>query len=470
MNRLIAYIAMTALIIASAAAGAWALTYLVSGPRIPLSPRDLVTPAIAPTKTAETPALPFNPGTLTPGAGKPSDDPGSWPQFRGPDRTNIAPAAERVTRGFPPAGPEVLWRIPLGEGHAGAAVLKGRVFILDYDREKQEDAVRCLSLADGTQEIWRYSYTNPVKRNHGMSRTVPAVTDDYVVALGPTGKVTCLRTATGEMVWHTDLVKDWGAEIPSWYAGQCPLIDGNRVILAPGGSALMVAIELATGKTLWRTPNPDHRGMTHCSVAALTVDGRKEYVYPATSAAVGVDAADGKLLWSLPEWTVKFANVPTPVPAGNSRVLFSGGYDGGAMLCEISGEPSKPRVVWRVDKDVFGSEQHTPVFYKDYFYCIIQGGMLACLDLAGKQVWASGPTRRFGLGPFLISDGLILALNDETGTLYQVEASPEGYKELAHAKVLNGHDAWAPMALVNGKLILRDSTEMICIRIGTREP
>ena len=127
-----------------------------------------------------------NTGTLIRGSGLPSDDPGSWPCFRGADGSNIAPPEEKLLRNWTESGPDVLWELGVGEGHAGVAVRGGRVYIIDYDREKKEDAVRCLSLADG-KEIWRYAYYVSVKRNHGMSRTVPAVTDDYVVTLGPKG-------------------------------------------------------------------------------------------------------------------------------------------------------------------------------------------------------------------------------------------------------------------------------------------
>ena len=174
-----------------------------------------------------------NAGTLLPGKGVPSTDAGSWPQFRGADRTNIAETREKLLRSWPAGGPEALWRIPVGDGHAGAAVHKGRVFLLDYDEQKKEDVVRCLSLADGA-EIWRYTYSVVIKPQHGMSRTVPAVTDDYVVTLGPKGHVRCLEMETGKLVWKMDLVEEYGTRIPPWYTGQCPLIDGDVVILAPG--------------------------------------------------------------------------------------------------------------------------------------------------------------------------------------------------------------------------------------------
>ncbi len=470
MNRATVYILSAALVVALAGAGSWGVVQLVARPEVTVAPRvpyiivvDTKPPVNTTTQVAR------NLGTLIPGPGKPSDEPGDWPWFRGADRANIAPASEKVARTWPESGPQVLWRLPLGEGHAGPAVHKGRVFIVDYDREKQEDAIRCVSLADGA-EIWRYTYYVQIKRNHGMSRTVPAVTDDYVVAMGPMGQVTCLRMATGELVWKMDLVKDYGTTVPPWYAGQCPYIDGSQVILAPGGKALLMAVDLATGNVAWQTPNPDGWGMTHASIAAVTVAGRKQYVYPATYGVVGVDAEDGKLLWKIPDWTVKLANIPSPVPAGDGRFLLTGGYGSGAMMVRVAGNPPAPETVYRLKPEVFGSEQHTPILYNGRFYGVIQGGFLTCMDVEGRQVWNSGSSNRFGLGPFFIADGVIFVLHDMNCTLHMIEASPSGYKELARAKVLNGHDAWAPMALVNGKLLVRDMTEMVCLKVGTREP
>ena len=135
-------------------------------------------------------------GTLVTSDGVPADLPGRWPGFRGPNNDGISPEQTPLRREWAEDGPSVLWSVDVGEGYAGAAVLGGRVYLLDYDRQTEADAVRCLSLADG-REIWRYSYPVKIKRWHGMSRTVPAVTEEYVVTLGPKGHVTCLDSKTG---------------------------------------------------------------------------------------------------------------------------------------------------------------------------------------------------------------------------------------------------------------------------------
>lgn len=193
-------------------------------------------------------------GQLKQGKGKPANLPGSWLMFRGADRTNIVPDKIPLARQWPAGGPKRLWSHELGEGYAGAAVHDGRVYVLDYDHEHSADALRCLSLADG-EEIWCYSYPVMVKRYHGLSRTVPAIGAGQVVALGPLCHVTCVDAVTGELRWTMDLVRQFGTTVPEWYAGQCPLIDGDRVILAPAGkNTLIMAVDLKTGASSGRPP------------------------------------------------------------------------------------------------------------------------------------------------------------------------------------------------------------------------
>ena len=126
---------------------------------------------------------------------------------------------------------------------------------------------------------------------------------------------------------------------------------------------------------------------------------------------------------------------------------------------------------------VFGSDQQTPILHEGHLYGVIPRGrgQLACMDVSGKQKWVSGFAKQFHLGPYLLADGRLLLLSshrDSEGVLHLVEASPDGsgYRELAQAKVLSGHDCWGPMALVNGKLLLRDSEELLCLKVGRREP
>lgn len=406
---------------------------------------------------------PLEKAILKTSGGTAADLPGAWPCFRGAGRDGISTEDVELAESWAAGEPKPLWALDVGEGYAGAAVLDGRVYLMDYDRDAQSDSLRCLSLADGN-EIWRFSYPLAVKRNHGMSRTVPAVTKDFVVSLGPKCHVSCLDAATGKFHWGIDLVRDYGSDVPAWYAGQCPLIDGDRVILAPSGSSLMIAVELATGKVLWKTPNPRGWKMTHVSITPMEIAGRKTYVYCGHRGVAGVAADDGSLLWETPDWRISIATVASPVPVSSNRIFLSGGYEAGSMMLEVTEEGGKwqAKPVFRLDADTFGATQQTPVFHDGHLYGVRPDGELVCLDLQGKVVWSSGTNHRFGLGPFMVADGKILVM-DDSGGLTMAKASPEGFQLLAQAKVLDGHDSWGPMAIAGGRLIVRDLTRMVCL-------
>jgi len=406
-------------------------------------------------------------GTITRGMGTPAEVAGSWTRFRGARFDNISSEDVPLARSWPEGGPKVLWSLPVGEGYAGAAILKGCVYMLDYDQEKRADAMRCFSLADG-QEIWRFSYPVRVKRNHGMSRTVPAVTEKHVVGIGPKCHVTCLIAEDGMLRWPIlDLVREHGAKVPPWYAGQCPLIDGDRLILAPGGpDALLLALECETGKVVWKTPNPDAWKMTHTSIMPMEFAGRRTYVYSASGGVVGVDASDGSIVWKTAEWKIRIANCPSPVVLDGGRIFLTGGYNAGSRMIQLKEADGAitAETLFAYEPKVFDCEQQTPILFDGHLYSVRSDGQLACMNLDGKVLWSSGAAVKFGLGPFLLADGLLFVMND-TGTLTLVEPSPGGYKQLAQAKVLDGHDSWGPMAIAGGRLIVRDLTRMICLDV-----
>jgi outer membrane protein assembly factor BamB len=405
-------------------------------------------------------------GKLTRSDGQAANDPAAWPGFRGLNRDGVCTDTTPLASSWPASGLRELWSVALGEGYAGPVVLKGRVYLLDYDQQKKQDALRCLSLADG-KEIWRYSYPVSIKRNHGMSRTVPAVTDDFVVSLGPKCHVACCDAKTGELRWALDLVGDFGATVPQWYAGQCPLIDNGAVILAPGGKdALLVSVDLTTGRTRWQTPNPNDWKMTHSSVMPMEFSGRRMYVYCANAGLVGVSADEGTILWQTAEWKISIATVPTPAICDDGAIFLTGGYDAGSLMLQLEKADSGfwVKSLFRLNARTFGATQHAPVPLGDHLYGTRADGKFACLDFNGRVVWTSGAEPQFGLGSFLLADGKIFALND-SGLLRLIEATPAGYHVLAQAQILKGRESWGPMALAGGRLLARDFTHLVCLDV-----
>lgn len=406
-------------------------------------------------------------GKLIQGQAQPANLSGLWPQFRGPNRDGISPETTPLARSWDTAGPRQLWAVDCGEGYAGPAVREGRVYLMDYDYDKKQNALRCLSLADGA-EIWRFAYAMPVKRNHGMTRTVPAVAEKFVVAMDPKCNVLCLDAAAGALRWGLNLVREYGTTIPPWYTGQCPLIDGATVILAPGGhDALLAAVELKTGKTLWRSPNPHGWKMTHSSVMPMEFAGRRFYVYCGSGGVAGVSAKDGTMLWQTNAWKISIATVPSPLVLPGGKIFPAGGYDAGSLLLQLHDEGGQlvPETVWKLAPDIFGATQHTPIFRDGCIFGTRPNGQFVCLDLDGKILWASPAGDPFGLGPILFADGVFFVMND-SGKLSLVEDSSRRFNLLAQAQVLHGRESWGPMALAGGRLLVRDFTRLICLDVS----
>ena len=302
----------------------------------------------------------------------------SWPQFRGPLRDGRATPQHRLLRQWPAGGPQELWRMEVGEGHAGVAIDRGRVYLIDYDKAERRDVIRCLSLTDGS-EIWSYSYPIMIKWNYGMSRTVPAVVGDYVVAIGPLGHVHCLDARTGELKWRLSMIEAYESIVPSWYMGQCVLVDEDKVILAPGGvgGALLVALSLADGTEVWRTVAPPSAAgtqwlMTHSSIMPMDIGGVRQYVYAATAGVISVAADDGRLLWRYDDWRVPIATVPSPLQVAPNRVMLAAGYDAGMTLLAVErqGDGFVANLLKHVGADVFGVEQQTPIRHEGNVYAI----------------------------------------------------------------------------------------------------
>ncbi|HKK61828.1 MAG TPA: PQQ-binding-like beta-propeller repeat protein [Bacteroidales bacterium] len=404
----------------------------------------------------------------------------TWPRFRGEQFDNISRSPVKLIDKFPEDGPKTLWSVHLGEGHGGAAIYKGKVYILDYDEDLRSDMLRCFDLVDGT-ELWRRWYKIPIKRNHGMSRTVPAVTEDYIVTIGPRGHVMCVDREDGDLRWGLNVEEDYESEVPFWYTGQCPIIDNDIAIIATGGRNLMVAVDCKSGDILWQTPNEQEWGMSHSSIMPYEYNGTKMYVYSAIGGAVGVAAEGrdaGKILWMEKQWKHNVV-APSPVCLPDGKIFLTAGYGAGSMVIQLKeqGDAFTSEVLYEYSpKEGLACEQQTPVEFEGHYLGILPKdagplrNQLVCVHPSDftEVVWSSGQTVRFGLGPYMIADNKLFIL-DDNGTLTIARPSTSRYIELDSYRVIeDGADAWAPLAIADGYMVLRDSETMICMDLAQK--
>ena len=399
---------------------------------------------------------------------------GQWACFRGSDYKNIARTNEKFnfSSDFP-----VQWKVNTGEGYAGAAIYNGRVYVLDYDEQLKSDALRCFDLETGA-ELWRRWYRAPMKRNHGFSRTIPAVNDKCVVTFGPQAHVMCCDPVTGELKWTLDLKKQFETEEPPWYAGQCPRIENEQVILAPAGKEiLMVGIDCQTGEIAWQTPNSLGYKMSHSSIMPMTLGGKKTFVYAGVGGICGVSAetADkGKLLWNT-AWKPSVI-APSPVQLSSTEIVLTAGYGAGGALLQVknaNGRWSASLTEQYKPNEGMSCEQQTPILYEQMLITIPPkdgGGIrekMVAYSAANLRtpIWESAADERFGLGPYMIINNHLFAFKDD-GELFVYKLEQRKMTLMKRQRIMDGRDAWAPMAYADGYLVLRDEHWVYCLKLS----
>jgi hypothetical protein len=130
----------------------------------------------------------------------------------------------------------------------------------------------------------------------------------------------------------------------------------------------------------------------------------------------------------------------------------------------------------------FGDQTKPPILHNGYFYAQFGTNSrrdgLTCMSMDGKIMWKTKREPDFNKGSMILVDGLILA-TDGAKTLYLVEPDPSEFKQVASAELLGvnegaggrmsrrfGTQNWGPIALSDGKLLIRDQSQMKCVKVG----
>jgi outer membrane protein assembly factor BamB len=394
-----------------------------------------------------------------------------WPQFLGSDRTGISRETVKLAKTWPTEGPKVLWTASVGPGFGGAAIDGNEVFLLDRENNKQ-DVLRCLGLAGGN-ELWRYAYDAPGALDHNGSRSTPAVDDKYVFTVGPFGQFLCVDRKTHKVLWQKDLLKDFGANKPNWAVAQSPLLYKDWVIVAPcGRTAGLVAFKKDSGEIAWKSESCGSQ--QYMSATPMKIEGVEQIVAYGnggrkTTTVLSVDAASGQTLWKFDKWGCDLP-IACPVHAGDGKVFLTGGYKAGSVMFQVKKKDSawSAEELWRLGSRECGSQIHDPLVWDGHLFVDNnengKNNGMVCVGLDGKVAWSS-KNPNCNLGGQIIADGMIYKVDGAKGLLYLVEPSAESFKVVAQAKLLNPGEDWAPLAISDGKLIIRDQGQMKCLDV-----
>ena len=400
-----------------------------------------------------------------------------WPWIYGPKRDNTS-IQKGLLRAWPEAGPKVLWTAPVNVGFGGPAVKDGKVYLLDRD-EQVGDTLRVFDLANG-KELWTFAYNAPGGFMFAGSRTTPALDGELVYTSGPLGDLYAINTTTHKPAWQKNIWKDFGGgELPRWAVTQNPLIYRNLLIVAPQTSQVgVVAYDKLTGELKWKSPALS--GIPgYVSPSILKVGGEDHLVQitgavgrgrSAKDGSVnGLDPLTGKILWTYSGWQC-IIPVPQPVDAGEGRALITGGYGAGAAMLKIQKKADGAYEVVELFKNPdFGAHTQPPILYKDHFYSHYtineRFDGLVVMSMDGQVKWKTDQQPAFVRGGSILADDLLLT-SDGTTKLYLVEPTPSAFKPLASAVVLQNGDNWAPLALVDGKLLIRGQKELKVLQVA----
>lgn len=380
-------------------------------------------------------------------AGQSSD----WARFRGPSATGISPETG-IRKSWKETPPKLIWKTAMADdGYAGPSVASGVVYIIDH-KGKESDVVRAISITTG-KDIWTYSYPDTQGANYGFARATPVVDGTRVYTLGRMGLLNCLNAKTGKLIWSKNILTEFKGQNPHWFYSMSPVVDGNQVVVCPGGpDAAMVALDKTTGSTIWAGGGSDIPG--YATPVVATINGKRQYVVFTGVSMIGVDAKTGALLWRQPWKTSYDINGAAAIVMGDS-VYISSGYGHGSGLAQIT--PDGVKMKW--ESKEMQCRFSSPILLNGSIYGVSEPGELVCADPETGAVKWKQPG--FDFGGLLAIDGVLIAADGKGGDLVMVNPTPDGYKEMGRFNPLGGQ-SWTAPIVSNGSLIVRNKSTLAC--------
>jgi outer membrane protein assembly factor BamB len=392
-----------------------------------------------------------------------------WTQFRGPQRSG-ASQETGLLQEWPKEGPKLVWQLDsIGEGYGAPAVVGQRIYLVSSIGLDIE-FVQALSTNDGKQ-IWSTTIGkvgNPdQKPPYPKGRSSPTVDGAFLYVFSSDGDLACLETAKGKVIWQKNVQKEFGGKPGIWAYAESPLIDGDAVVVTPGGSeATILKLNKKSGAFLWKSAVPGGDPAGYSSLAVVEADGRRQYVQFLEKGLVGVDSATGQFLWRYTGMVGSPANMCMPVVSGNN-VYNANPRRVAAALLQI--KSSQDQVIAEqvylergLPNDIGGQ-----VLVGNYLYGTnADNGLMAVDFKTGKILWKG---EGIGSGSIFFSDGR-LYIHGENGEVLLAEATPEAYREKGRftppspPKHTGGsmEKAWAYPVVANGRLYIRDLGTLWC--------
>lgn len=375
-------------------------------------------------------------------------------QFLGSNRdavlTGVSISQEQMQ-----TAPKELWRQPIGQGWSGFSV-EGP-FAYTQEQSENEEAVTCYQLSSGSL-IWKYQYPadySSVIAGSGP-RATPTVSGNYLLTMGSTGVLNCLRRSNGELIWSHNVIEDAQAKIPEWGFSPSPLVINSEVIVPSGvgGESGLRVYDLETGALIRSYPNVP---ASYSSPILAQWGDVSQLLYMHHKGVAGFAPESDQKLWDM-DWGSVYPDVAVPVVLPDSKVFISSGYGVGCALLQLKSSESAEWTAEQIWKQRSMKAKFTNVVARDGFVYGLDDGIMACISLEnGRRQWKDG---RYGHGQMFLFDDAIMILS-EKGDVIWMEINPEEPKVIAQWHALDGK-TWNPPCLAWPYLLLRNDQEAVC--------
>ena len=378
----------------------------------------------------------------------------STDQWQGPDRTGLSKETGLLQQ-WPASGPAVVWSASgLGAGYGSLAIKGDRIFV--QGANGRQSLVFSLNRADG-KSVWSKALGPAGDNDRGPGpRGTPTLDADRMYVLTESGDLFCMKAVDGGEVWHRNILRDFGGRNIPWLISESPLVDGNNVIVTPGGpNAAIVSLDKMTGKTVWTSKElSDEAG--YASPVVADVQGVRTVMTLTAQAGVGVRASDGKLMWRYRPVANGTANITTPIFFDN-KVFYTSAYNTGGALLGLTAQNGVVEA-----KEIYFTREmqnhHGGVVLVNGYLYGFNNSILTCLEFAtGKMMWRD---RSVGKGSLTFADGN-LYIESENNVVGLAEASPTGYKEKGRFRIADqGLPSWAHPVVSDGRLYIRNQATL----------
>ncbi|MDR2389633.1 MAG: PQQ-like beta-propeller repeat protein [Tannerellaceae bacterium] len=397
--------------------------------------------------------------------------------WRGPARNGVYPESG-LLKTWPPEGPALLWEtLDAGKGYSSPVVVGNRLYLTGMNEDEDREIFSAYTLEG--KKIYETVYGIPWNQTYPETRTTPAIDQERAYVISGSGEIVCIRTTDGVILWKVNGGETFERKTGNWGTSECPLVFDNKVIYTPSGNqTTLVALDAATGETLWKTPGLGDVG-AYVSPLLITYRGKRQIVGSTSKNLIGVNPETGAIEWTFSDWGPPpdparsgrpFDNIAPNTPLYHQgRIFFCHGYNIGAYMLQLNDDLRGVSLLWKnndLDTHHGGYVLVDGLIYGSNWINNTQGNWMAVDWNTGETRyetdWGGGRSK----GSIVAADGRLYCYDERRGTVGLVRPNAEKFDVVSLFRVTRGEGPfWAHPVIADGRLYLRHGQALMAYNL-----